>query len=108
MTRIRTLAFVVIVSFSQAAALMAQRGGQPASPFQLRVTGTCAVGSAIRQINADGTVVCENAGSSGVTDVTASAPLVSSGGTTPNLSLPGVIITDNANGNNAAVGAYAL
>src|SRR5438552_1302913 len=52
---------------------------------QERVTGTCPAGSSIRVINADGTVVCEVDDNSGgtVTAVTASAPLVSSGGTTP-------------------------
>src|SRR3989441_11491392 len=34
---------------------------QEQSPFQLRVTGGCAVGSSIRQINLDGTVVCQSA-----------------------------------------------
>lgn len=36
--------------------------GQQQSPYQLKVTGECAVGSSIRQINPDGTVVCQNAG----------------------------------------------
>src|SRR3989442_10827577 len=34
---------------------------QEQAPFQLRVTGGCAVGSSIRQINLDGTVVCQSA-----------------------------------------------
>src|SRR2546422_753233 len=72
-------------------------GAQPR--FQERVTGTCAGSSAIRQINADGTVVCE----ANVTSVTASAPLVSSGGATPNISLPNVTIDPV----NTAIGSSA-
>jgi len=60
--------------------------------IQRRVTGTCAAGSAIQVVNADGTVSCQTAGSGTVTAVTASAPLVSSGGATPNVTLPNVII----------------
>jgi len=75
---------------------------------QLRVTGTCATGSAIRVVDQSGTVICESvgSGSGGVTAVTASAPLVSSGGTTPNISLPNV----NFDGalNNTAIGISAL
>jgi hypothetical protein len=39
-------------------------GGLPASSFQQRVSGTCAAGSYVREIAADGTVTCEttNAG----------------------------------------------
>src|SRR3989454_8166586 len=58
---------------------------------QLRVTGSCSPGSAIQAVRENGTVSCESIGSASVT-VTASAPLVSSGGTTPNISLPNVII----------------
>jgi hypothetical protein len=46
------------------------------------------VGSFVRQVNADGTVVCGvGSGGGGVTGVTASAPLSSSGGAAPNLSM---------------------
>ena len=60
-----------------------------ATYLQRRVTGTCGAGSSIRTINADGSVVCEtdDAGGAGVTSVTASAPLASSGGATPNITL---------------------
>jgi len=74
--------------------------------IQSRVVGDCAIGSAIRHINADGTVDCEADDNSGgsVTAVTASAPLVSSGGTAPNISLPDVII----DGDNIGIGTNAL
>lgn len=36
--------------------------GQQQSPYQVKITGQCAVGSSIREINADGTVVCQNVG----------------------------------------------
>ena len=72
---------------------------------QERVTGTCPAGSSIRVINADGTVVCE-VDDLGVTAVTASTPLVSSGGTTPNISLPNVII--GGDDLNTAIGRGAL
>jgi len=60
--------------------------------------------SANVQINADGTVTCQSVGSGTVTAVTALAPLVSSGGTTPNISLPHVTI----GANNTAIGSSAL
>src|SRR3989441_3156538 len=87
---------------------------------QLRVTGTCSPGSAIQAVRENGTVSCQSVGSGAVTDVTASAPLVSSGGTKPNISLPNVIIGatntaigssalfNNTGDKNAAVGAGAL
>ncbi|MFQ5902549.1 MAG: beta strand repeat-containing protein, partial [Candidatus Binatia bacterium] len=75
--------------------------------IQQRVTGQCPAGESIRIVNANGTVVCEvddvGAGG-GVTAVTASAPLVSSGGTTPNISLPEVTIQSS----NTAIGQSAL
>ena len=76
------------------------------SQVQTRVGGICSEGSSIRAIDVSGTVVCETDDNSGgaVTGVTASAPLVSSGGTTPNISLPGVLIDTN----NTAVGSGAL
>jgi hypothetical protein len=66
---------------------------------QKRVTGTCGAGSSVAAINQDGTVACQTG--NGVTDVTASPPLVSSGGSTPNISLPGLIIGRN---NNVSIG----
>src|SRR2546430_5246945 len=71
---------------------------------QLRVTGTCSPGSAIQAVRENGTVSCQSVGSGAVTDVTASAPLVSSGGTKPNISLPNVIIEAT----NTAIGSSAL
>jgi hypothetical protein len=65
------------------------------SQIQRRVTGTCPANEAIRVVNADGTVTCQptSGAGGGVTEVTASAPLVSSGGATPNIELPHVIIS---------------
>lgn len=59
------------------------------SLVQARVNGTCSPGYAVRAINLDGSVTCEQDDNSGgtITSVTASAPLSSSGGTTPNLSI---------------------
>ena len=91
--------------------------------IQKRVTGVCAAGSAIRSIDNGGNVVCEidDTGTGGVAAVTASAPLVSSGGSTPNISLPHVTVSanntvigtnafaSNTSGiNNTATGANAL
>jgi hypothetical protein len=50
--------------------------------IQGRVTGVCAVGSSIRQVNADGTVLCQNdtAGTGDITGVTAGTGLTGGGG----------------------------
>src|SRR5216117_1256671 len=71
---------------------------------QLRVTGTCSPGSAIQAVRENGTVSCQSVGGEAVTAVTVSAPLISSGGTTPNISLPNVIIEAT----NTAIGSSAL
>src|SRR5439155_2884244 len=78
-----------------------------AAEVQLRVTGNCATGSAIRVVDQGGTVTCQSVGSGTVTAVTASDPLVSSGGTTPNISLPNVTI-DATPSFNTAIGTSAL
>src|SRR5262249_8660433 len=70
----------------------------------LRITGNCATGSAIQAVNENGTVSCQSLASGTVTAVTASAPLVSSGGTTPNIFLPNVSIRSS----NTAIGVSSL
>ena len=59
--------------------------------LQRRVSASCAAGSSIRAIAQDGTVTCQvdNVGSGTVNGVLATAPLASSGGATPTLSLAG-------------------
>ncbi len=122
--------FTVFFGFSTPGVVSAQRGFGPPPPSDLdcsgcvgttdiadgavtgakinstqvqqRVTGSCAAGSSIAAINQNGTVVCET-DDVGVTAVTASTPLVSSG-SPPNISLPGVII----GASNTAVGTSAL
>src|SRR5438876_12151955 len=91
---ITTMWFLLLLLFWHRAPVLAQQGH---SPFQVRVTGACPAGSSINAINADGSVVCE-VDAVGVTAVTASAPLVATGTTTPNISLPNVIIDTGTNG----------
>lgn len=51
--------------------------------IQARITSACAPGSSIRQVNADGTVICQadTAGTGDITDVTAGAGLTGGGAT---------------------------
>src|SRR5262245_17368449 len=75
---------------------------------QSRVSGTCATGSAIQSVDQSGTVTCQSVGSGTVAAVTASVPLVSSGGTTPNISLPNVRIDTTGFFASTAIGFQAL
>lgn len=95
-----------------------------ASEVQLRVNGSCAVGTALRTVNQDGTVQCEpvGSGSGDITSVSAGAGLAG-GGTTGDLALsvafegPGSAVTParsdhthqrGGDATNVAVGGEAL
>lgn len=67
------------VPYATVAGSAEQIGDMTAADVQRRVSGNCAMGSAIREIGADGTVTCETGGASGVTDVTAGAGLTGGG-----------------------------
>ncbi|MGA9341000.1 MAG: hypothetical protein WBV61_01535 [Rhodanobacteraceae bacterium] len=68
---------------------------------QKRVSGTCASGSAVRTVGADGTVTCQSTGIGTITGVTAGRGL-SGGGTSDNVTLgisdPLGLFGDDANG----------
>ena len=69
-----------------------------------KVNGNVRIVNNSGECNSNETPLALSTPSGGVTAVTASAPLVSSGGSTPNISLPNVIIA----GSNTAVGTSAL
>lgn len=87
---------------------------------QARVSGTCASGSALRAIGADGSVTCQSAGSGTITGVTAGRGLVgggSSGDVTLGIADPlnlygsdqsGVVFVQNTRASGNAIGVYAL
>ena len=54
-------------------------GGSSSTAFQQRVTDACGAGSAIRAVNANGTVTCENGATGDVTGVTAGSGLLGGG-----------------------------
>jgi hypothetical protein len=54
-------------------------GGLAAASYQGRVNGTCSGGAAIRQVNGDGSVVCQEAAKGTVTKVTAGEGLTGGG-----------------------------
>lgn len=58
----------------------ARLGGLAAASYQRRVTGTCANGSAIRQVNGDGSVACQAGATGTITKVTAGDGLTGGGG----------------------------
>jgi hypothetical protein len=60
--------------------------GLDSSALQQRIDGTCAGGSAIRAVGADGSVTCESAGTGDITAVTAGTGL-SGGGTSGDVTL---------------------
>jgi hypothetical protein len=70
----------------------------------IRSTAMCELSTTRVSVIQTKTPLALSTPSGGVTAVTASAPLVSSGGSTPNISLPNVIIA----GSNTAVGTSAL
>jgi hypothetical protein len=61
------------------AADAARLGGLAATSYQRRVTGTCSGGSAIRQVNGDGSVACQAGATGTITKVTAGTGLTGGG-----------------------------
>jgi hypothetical protein len=85
------------------------------SALQKRVTGTCAAGSAVKTVNADGTVVCEPVGGGGVWSLTGNSGTTDANflGTTDNQALqlmtnsqPALRLKPNALGPDL-IGGYA-
>lgn len=63
---------ITSVPYAVRAAVADSVEGLDPAALQLKVTGTCATGSAIRQVNPDGTVVCETGTGGDITAVTTS------------------------------------
>lgn len=85
------------------AANSAKLGGVAASAYQARVTGTCSGNTYAQSIGATGTVGCGTATAGTVTSVSGTAPVTSSGGAAPALTLGAV---PTANGGNRFGGLY--
>src|SRR5438034_113353 len=102
--KMRELIWTMILTVSLVCSMtgiVAAQGGPAKDPPGKPMTSVTHDGS----LTGDGTTASPlGIATAGVTAVTATAPLVSSGGTTPNLSLPGVIIDTS----NTAIGAGAL
>ena len=73
------------------------------SGAQARVSGTCIVGQAIRQINADGSVVCGEAGSTAPTGTLAGANLTLPSQAIGSTSWPALSLSGNTVGSAASV-----
>jgi len=77
---------ITSVPYAIRAAVADSVTGFDPTALQVRVTGICGAGSSIRQVNADGTVVCQTGTGGDVTGVTAGAGL-SGGGTSGDIAL---------------------
>lgn len=97
MTALTPRLSVQSVPYAVRAGTASRLGGLTETDVQRRVTGTCGANSAIRTVNADGTVVCEPIASAGgdITSVTAGSGL-QGGGTTGDVTV-GLVTCMNGN-----------